>query len=418
LRFYKKVKSLDVLIETIDESLWAACVDKSRLQGLEVDPILEEVRWGSVYFAKVARIDKALDAAFVNLDGDNIGLLHNADIRVKDKNGKYVKGGKEKIGKYIEPGQMIAVQAKGGYLPNESDDDVRSEDKNPRVSMNIVLPGRYIIFAPMENENRVSQRIRDKKMRSQLMNMLASLSACHGCILRAAAAGTQNDFLVREAKILEETWVQLQEFLTGDKPQLIMNGPDAIQRMLSDLASKSIEHIEVSSAEHYQDVEEWCELFAPDLVPRISLVKVPDTSPELGLFELSDIVDQIEDLFQPYTLLEGGGSLIIESTAALIAIDVNRGADKRAAFDVNKEAAVEIARQLRVRNLGGIIVVDFLKMKNKKEKDQLLDILNDAFILNDPCTVQTHGMTSLGLVEITRHRRTPPLLERFQSVIS
>ena len=92
--------------------MWVAALENGRLEGLEVDPAMEEVRWGSIYWAKVARIDKAMDAVFVNMDGENIGLLHNAAVRIKGKNGKYIKGGKEAIGKYLEPGQMIAVQAK------------------------------------------------------------------------------------------------------------------------------------------------------------------------------------------------------------------------------------------------------------------------------------------------------------------
>ena len=112
---------MEILIDTIDESLWAVAIDDTTLQGVEVDPISEEVRWGTVYWAKVARIDKAMDAAFVNLDGENIGILHNADVRVLDKQGNYKKGGDKEIGTYLEPGQMIAVQAKAGYLPKNED---------------------------------------------------------------------------------------------------------------------------------------------------------------------------------------------------------------------------------------------------------------------------------------------------------
>ena len=410
---------MDILIETLDDSLWVAATNKAQLEGLEVDPFAEEVRWGTIYWAKVARIDKSMDAAYVNLDGDNIGLLNNADVWVKDKHGKYKRGGEKEIGHYIEPGDMIAVQAKSGYLPKgpDVDDYSPAESKNPRVSMNIVLPGRYLIYAPMENENRVSRRIRDKKLRQRLMSIVSDLAGCKGCILRAAAAGTQNDILMREAKILAETWSQLQEYFTGDDPQLIMLGPDAIQRMLGDMANKQIDRIEVTMREHYDDVEEWCEIYAPDLVTKVHMVKVSPSGSALGLFEFNDIVDQIEDLFQPYVLLKGGGSVIIEQTAALTAIDVNRGGDKRSNFEINIEAAAEIASQLRLRNLGGAILVDFLKMKNKTEQKKLEETLDSEFLSDDPCTVQVHGLTNLGLMEITRHRRTPPLMERFQSVI-
>lgn len=416
----QRSRILEILIEELEGSLWVAAIEDKRLEGLEVDPVMEEVRWGSIYWGKVARIDKAMDAVFVNMDGDNIGLLHNADVRIKGKNGKYTKGGKEAIGKYLEPGQMIAVQAKSGYLPKLSDSaEFGAEDKNPLLSMDIALPGRYLIYTPMDTESRVSQRIKDKKLRKQLMEMLQSMdgedAVKDSCILRSAAANTQTDILIHEARIQKAMWEQIQEYFKGNDPSLIMRGPDAVQRMLSDQAHKLIDSIEVTSMDHYREAEEWCELYAPDLVTKIKPVEVSD-SLDLGLLEQRDIVGQIEDMFQPYAILENGGSVIIQETAALIAIDVNRGSDDHSALAVNIEAAGEIARQLRVRNLGGIIITDFLKMKTKTERDKLTKALDSCFG-EDPCTIQMHGITNLGLYEITRHRRTPPLQERFESVI-
>ena len=142
-------------------------------------------------------------------------------------------------------------------------------------------------------------------------------------------------------------------------------------------------------------------------------IEMDNAEEDLALFYYRDVMDQIGDLFRPYAMLPGGGSLITQSMAALTAIDVNKGADKRSHLAVNIEAAAEIARQLRLRNIGGIVVVDFLKFHNKKEEAEVLKALDTAVGL-DPCTVQIHGKTALGLVEITRNRRTPPLHERFE----
>lgn len=407
---------MEILIEEMNESLWVAAIENGRLEGFDVDPVTEEVRWGSIYWAKVARIDKALDAAYVNLDGENIGLLYNADVRIKQKDGSYKKGGDVPIGKILQPGEMIAVQAKSGYLPKHPDDEWGVENKNPKVSMNITLSGRYLIYAPMESENRVSQRIKDKKTREQLIKMLESIADVKGCIMRAAAANTQTDILVRESKILRAIWEQLQEHLSGESSALIMLGPDAIQRTLSDNASRTIDKIEVTTMDYYQEAEEWCEIYAPDLVTKIEPVELPDPYADLGLFEFRDMTGQIEAMFQPYAFLPGTGNIIIQDTAALWAIDVNRGADDRSALAVNLEAAEEIARQVRVRNLGGAVLIDFLKMKSSQEKTKLKKALDDYFN-DDPCTVQVHGFTNLGLMEVTRHRRTPPLIERFESAM-
>lgn len=409
----------DILIEEMDGSIWvAALADKKRLIGLEVDPYGEEVRWGSVYWAKVARIDKAMDAAFVSLDGDNVGILHNADVRIRRKKGNIVKGGEKEIGKYIQPGQMIAVQAKSAYLPRPDDADIAPEDKNPRLTMNIVLPGRYTLYAPFEVENRISRRIRDKKMRKQLMTMLDEMNDFKGAILRAAAADTQTEVLAREAKILEDMWVQIQKHFEGEQQGLIMLGPDAVQRTLSDRAGMRIGSVQVSTMDHYALAEDWCNIFAPDLMTKITPVELADGDHPFALFDHHDIVPQIEGLFQPYAILKDGAAIIIQETAALIAVDVNRGADTRGHLAINLDAADEIARQLVLRNLGGAVVIDFLKLSGKAEYKQLLDRLEAWFVANDPCTVQIHGVTGLGMVELARQRRTPPLLERYESTIS
>ncbi len=402
-------------MEELDGGLWVAAVDKGRLQGLEVDPAAEEVRWGSIYWGKVARIDKSLDAAFIDLDGDNEGILHNADVRIKDSSGKIIKGGAKAIGKLLQPGQMVAVQAKSGYLYNENQFDFAREDKTPKLSMDITIPGRYLILAPFMKENEVSSRIRDKKLRENMMEMLKIFDPYKGLILRSAAADMQTDILIREAKILNNVWDRLQPYFKGDDPNLIMDGPDAFERTIGDHADKLIDRLEIVTMDRYTEIEEWCEVFAPDLVTKIKPVELEDPDAELALFDYRGLLGDIEDLFQDYALLIHGGSLIIQDTAALTAIDVNRGGDTRPAMDVNLEAAQEIARQIRLRNIGGIILIDFLKFNQKGDQQKFLKLLGPIFD-TDPCTVQIHGISALGLVEITRRRRTPPLSERMDTI--
>ncbi len=402
---------MQILIDEMEGSLWVSTVKDNRLVGLEIDPVDEEVRFGSIYLAKVLRIDKAMDAAFVQLDEDNTGLLKNKDIRLEDKKGNIIKGGEKSIGKLIKPGDMITVQAKSGYLPKLDSDDITMEDKSASVSMNITLSGRHLIFSPLMQRNRISKRIYDKKQRKQLTKMLNNVEDIKGCILRASAANTQTDVLIREGGILKHIWEELQKFLRGNEPCLIMEGPDAMQRTFSDNASSLISTINVITMDRYQEVEEWCEIYAPDLVTKIVPTELPNPDDDLALFDFFDVIDQIEDLFQPYILLKGGGNIIMQETAALYAIDINRGGDKRGSLAINLEALVEIGRQIRLRNIGGIIIVDFLKLTKKSEKDKLLEALEEL-VTRDPCTVQIHGLTALGLAEITRKRRTPALQER------
>lgn len=405
---------MDILIDEHEGALWVAALKDGRLDGLEIDPADEAVRWGSIYWAKIKGFNAALDAAYLDLDGDTTGILFNQDTRRVDENGKVVKGGAQAISKTYQAGDFVAVQAKSGYRPASSIYDMeREEHKTPRVSMDITIPGRYLIHAPLMADNRISTRIRDKALRKGLHKMMDALSDISGCILRVAAANTQTDILIREAKILKTAWEQMSAYFEGSEPALIALGPDAVQRSLSDQAASQIERIEVAVMDHFNEAEEWCSLFAPDLVTKIKPIELDNATDDMALFEYRDIMGQIEDLFHSYCLLRGGGNVIIQQTAALTAIDINRGGDNSPHLAINIEAAREIARQIRLRNLGGIIMIDFLKMNSKKDEGQLIAAMEQA-ILEDPCTVQIHGMTALGLMEITRKRRTPPLDDRLQ----
>lgn len=353
---------------------------------------------------------------FLDLDGDNTGILYNADVRWLDENGKTRKGGDEAIGKRFRAGQMVAVQAKSAYLPREDDEFTGPENKTPQMSMDITLPGRYLVYGCMMEENRVSQRIKDKVLRKQLLKMLDELEDIEGCILRAASAHTQTEVLRREGKILKGAWQEIQSYFEGSDPCLIALGPDAIQRTLSDQAAQRIEHIEIVTMDHFNQIEEWCSVFAPDLMTKVQPIELKNATEDLALFHYRDIIGQIEDLFQSYSMLPSGGNIIIQGMSALTAVDVNKGGSKGSNLSINIEAAKELARQIRLRNCGGIIVVDFLKITSKGDEGKLIAALEQA-INDDPCTVQIHGATKLGLVEITRKRRTPPLEDRFQGSI-
>ena len=402
---------MDIIIEEQQGMLWVAATERGQIESLEVDPIHERVRWGSIYWAKIDRIDSALDAAFLNLDGEATGILYNRDVRTRDKKGKLVKGGNQPIGKQLRAGDYILVQAKQGYLEPEFEDNRKLEDKSPVVSMDVAIQGRYLIYTPLDDSNRISSRIRDKKLRKQLEEMVAQLSDVEGCILRASAAHTQSDMLIREAKILKAIWDGLSEHAEGTDANLIMEGPDALQRALSDNADQQIRTIEVVIMEHFQTAEDWCELFAPDLIPKIKPIELKNATMDLALFDHYDLIKPISTLFQPYVMLPGGGNIIIQGMAALTAIDVNRGADRNSNLNVNLEATKEIARHIRIRNLGGAILIDFINMKDEKERKQLITEF-EKLVNDDPCTIQIHGFTKLGLLEITRQRRTPTLYER------
>lgn len=402
---------MDIIAEDLNGSTWIAAVENRKIWGLEVDPINEIVRWGSIYLAKVTRIDSKLNAAFLDLGYDQSGIIYASDVLLPD-NTRPPKS--KKIGQLLRSGQIIPVQVKHARNPQpEVSNDLPLMEKASKVSMDISLSGRYMIFTPLSEGNRLSKRITNKTVRKNMGDMLKSIDSISGCILRASAANCQTEVLVREGRVLNAIWDSLQDYLNTDEtePSLIMMGPDASQRILANHATDEIGRIAVSTLEQFEDIEDWCELYAPDLVTKIDPSREGETVVQLGLFETYGIVEDIDTLFQPYVLLNSGGNIIIQETAALTAIDINQGSDKTP-LNTNLEAAKEIARQIRIRNLGGVILIDFINMKQKKQRDQVLAHLSEE-IAKDSCTVDVLGWTKSGLIEITRARRTPPLKERF-----
>lgn len=400
--------SLDIISEEYNGSQWVAAVEKRQLHGLEVDPLHEIARWGSVYVAKVTRIETSMNAAFLDLGYDQNGIIFMQDVLLADGSKPKAK----KIGQVLRSGQLISVQIKQAVNPApDIAADLPLREKSSRVSMDITLPGRHLIFTPLSPQNRVSKRVKNKTLRKNMNKMLEDISSMNGFILRASAANAQTDMLIREAKILNALWDSLKPYLQEEtEPNLIMLGPDAAQRLLSDFASDSIGRIAVATMNQFQDIEDWCELYAPDLVTKIDPAQEDETVTQLGLFSSYGIVDQIEGLLRPYAFLPSGGNMVIQSTAALTAIDVNQGLDK-SIINVNIEAARHASKQLRLRNTGGIILIDFINMKDKRQKEKVLEAFEKE-AAHDACTIDIHGWTKTGLLELTRARRTPSLQDK------
>jgi Rne/Rng family ribonuclease len=199
-----------------------------------------------------------------------------------------------------------------------------------------------------------------------------------------------------------------------------MLGPDAAQRSIADHSGARIDQIDITTIHQLQNTQQWCEIFAPDLVTKIRALgdendEISAVGDDLITFIERGLMEQINGLLQPYALLPGGGNIIIQPTAALSVIDVNSSRDRRGALAINLEAATEAARQIKLRNLGGAIIIDFLKMTQATQRRRIVDHLQRLFD-DDPCTVDIHGFTRLGLLELTRNRRTPSLAERMTTL--
>jgi len=399
-------QALDIIVEDLQGSLWVAAIHKNKLEALEIDPYAELVRWGSIYWARVDRVDSNLNAAFLDLGYGIRGFLPASEIPGLKKD--------TKIGRKLRAGQFVMVQVKTARQPTvdpNTEEAVPDDNKASKVSMDIALQGRYLIYTPLSPGNRVSRRIKDADHRKSMLAMIKKIDEVQNCILRASAAFTQTDMLIREARIQRAIWDSLQEFKAEPEPALLMLGPDALQRVLADFANARMGSIEVADEERFEEAHNWCDLYAPELMSRLSERSVENTRNGMGLFEVRDVLGQVESLLKPVSVLPSGGTIVMEDTHIGTVIDVNTGIGSAAS--VNNDAAIEVARQIRLRNIGGAIIIDFAGLPDKAAQRRIANALEKAFN-DDPCTVEFHGVTKLGLFEVSRQRRIPSLMERIE----
>jgi ribonuclease E/ribonuclease G len=346
------------VVESDQGGLRAALVADRRLQAVEIDLAARPTRVGSVTHAKVIRTVQGIGTFIRLADGTELLL---------DRGGPAAKAGED-----------IAVQitraARG--------------DKLGGASRSISLAGRGVIHLPGESGAKLSKRL--------------DTASAKRMTLEALVAGKPGGWIFRRTA----TNVGVAD-LTAEIASLAAEGqgagivpPDAFRRLAVDYGAKAPDRILVAGLAAQRTAERWCRAFAPSLEERIE-------SAPAGLFDQHDLDEAIAALAEPRVALPGGGSLAIEPTEALTAIDVNAGHESNV-LSVNLAAAKEIARQLRLRHIGGIVVIDFISISRERDRDQVVDVLKAA-VADDPAQTHILPMSPLGLVEMTRERRGPGL---------
>lgn len=372
---------VELLVDRAGPLTRAAVTSGGCLTDLHIDRADRSSLVGAIFLGRVERIVTGLDAAFVELGTGRPGLLG-----VRDARGP--KGRVERIGTLLRTGQPVLVQVKADAVGA----------KGPTLTMDVTLPGRFLVHAPLGRGITVSKRLGQGQQRTELLRRIESAVVGEGWIARAGAASADPALIAAEADSLAVAWRGIEAAAMGTAPAMLRPPPDAPRRALVELGAGRLDAILADGADLARSLTLWCEAEAPDLAP---LVRRHDGSP--GLFEMRDLDHAIAEVAGPRVPLGNGASLVIERTEALTVIDVNAG-ERGNALDVNLEAAVEIARQLRLRNVGGIVVVDFVNMKGRGDGERLLTALARA-VEDDPAQTQVYGLSKLGLVEMTRNRR-------------
>ena len=344
------------LVESDQAGLRAALVVDRRLQAIEIDRTAHPTRVGSIATAKVVRTIQGLGT---------IAKLNDGVELLLDRGGPAA-------------GEEIVVQVTR----------VPRGDKLGIASRGITLAARGVVYLPRESGIKFSRRLEIDDARRAALEALVTGKPGGWIFRRSAAQIDLSDFAAEIAALTIE----------GQGAEIA--APDAFRRLATDYGAEPPDRILAAGLAARRTTERWCRAFAPGLEARIAPV-------EAGLFDLHDLDEAILALSEPRVPLPGGASLVIEPTEALTVIDVNAGPEANA-LSVNLTAAAEIGRQLRLRHIGGIVVIDFISMTRPRDRERIVDALKAA-VADDPAQTYIIPMSALGLVEMTRERRGPGL---------
>jgi ribonuclease G len=359
--------------------------------------------WASLHLGKVVKLDAKLDAAIVDLGNGLQGFLPAKHVHVAGGDPSERRTG---IASILKGGQTLLVQIKS----EGKRASLNENHKMPRLTTKLYVPGHHLAYCPLASPVTMSRDIE----REDVLGMTAKLKAKGGWILQPHAEKENLDILQAEAQKLLEEWDVIlgAEKSSEGKPRLLKAGPTALHRILFDYGANAFDHIHVGNRKLFDAMSQWCAKYDPPLATSKRLRLYKPEKPGQTLFDMEDLASELDMLSESRIDLSCGGSIIIEPTQALTVVDVNRGSAD-SVFRANEEAALETARQLRLRNISGAILIDFIGMEERTQRAALVETVEQAFA-GDPGGAQVHGFTRLGIIEITRKRRTGPYAEKIK----
>jgi ribonuclease E len=379
------------------EELRVAIVQGNVLENYKVDVAEAGLTRGNIYRGVIASIQPSLNAAFIDYGAERHGFLAIQDVVPDAYYRRPSSGGHPRIDEVLEKGKPIVVQVEKDPIGT----------KGAALTTSLSLAGRYLVLTPFEDTRGVSRKVEDEDTRKKLKGLANGLDLPDGCgvILRTNALGQTKITLNRDLSALLRLWKRVQTAaMQGKGTRLLYTDQDLILQALRDYLDTSIEEVLVDDDEAFQKGKAYIEAFMPRSKTR--LIRYAERIP---LFSRYDLESQIDRIYERRVDLPSGGSIVIDATEALTAIDVNSGRSTRAAtqeetaLNTNVEAAAEVARQLRLRDIGGIVVVDFIDMRAAKGQRKVEKVLKDAMKV-DKARSTVGRISPNGLLEINRQR--------------
>jgi ribonuclease G len=386
----------DILINWSPQETRVAIVENGAVQELHLERALERGWVGNIYAGRVARVLPGMQSAFIDIGLERAAFLHVADLH-RDESGGREAATAVPIEKQVFEGQTLMVQV--------IKDPIGS--KGARLSTQISIAGRLLVFLPQDDRIGISQKIGSHELREQLRARMQALvgESGGGFILRTNAEEASDEELADDIRYLRMTWNAIRERAFKAAPGTLLHQDlSLVERVLRDLANDQTQSIRIDSLMQFEALRSFGERYTPTSVARLQ-----HYGGERPIFDLYSIDQEIERALARRVDLKSGGYLIIDQTEALTTIDVNTGGYVGARnfddtiFKTNLEAALAIARQLRLRNLGGIIILDFIDMSREEHQEAVLAELRKQ-LARDRVKVSVSGFTQLGLVEMTRKR--------------
>lgn len=390
-----------------------ALVENGKLQSFHVASVVRERTKNNIYKGRIVSIEPNLQAAFVEISGGKNGFLPFNEIHpeyfrddVDEKSRQLItqhQWKKLKIENVVAKGQEVLVQVVKEATGN----------KGANMTTYLSLPGRYLVLMPGSDSSGISRKIAGEEHRNQLREMMSGFSIPEGIgyIIRTASVEITKTALQKDLRYLLRLWGEIKKKgQTNDAPALIYKDQDIVVRFLRDHFVPDIQEILVDTKESHDQVRKFVEL----LPAKQRKVKVRLHSGPKPVFNFYNIEAQIESIYKPQVQLPSGGSIVINPTEALVAIDVNSGRTSKDSnfeetiFLANKEAAAELARQLRLRDLGGLVVVDFIDMRNKKHIREVEKLVK-ASMKRDKAKVDISTISRFGLMQISRQKMGAPI---------
>jgi len=413
----------EILISGTARETRVAILEDDRLVELLVDRPDARRMVGDIYLGTVEAVLPGIQAAFVNIGAEKSAFLHASDlIEAEDEDEPSDHDDENGNGGAGNGGNRFSRRR----LPNIADELKRGEPrvvqvikepigtKGPRVTAQISLAGRFLVYMPFASKVGVSRKIENRDQRAKLREMVSKLvpkeSGAGGWIIRTVAEDLTEQSCKREIDHLFGLWKKIKRKSGSVRPPALLQRETSLTRgIIRDLFSDKVDSLLVDSKVLHNEIVQYLKQIEPDLLSRVKLYEA-----ETPLFDEYDIEAEIRTLFKPRVELPTGGYLIIQPTEALVSIDVNTGRytgkkdPESTILKTNLEAAREVARQLRLRDIGGIIVVDFIDMESRGNRDKVLQELR-THLGHDRARTKAFAVSELGLIEMTRQRVRPSL---------